>query len=239
MEPASDPVVPKEPQASHRQPLSERTPASAVFGFPIAANQFSVLQPAEAQSQGPRSEGLVDPRTTRHQRQAAEQAGNREMMDTRGHSFAVNVENPAQDIFDRDTCVEPVAVGNSSHFIPYSLSASLSDILLQSGEPVHYLLESGAVVDDDTLCGHDVNDVACMVEKCNKRISYAGPERSAGRPGHTPIRRILACEQNIEDSCAGQDWSAGRPGNRPFGASSAACPSSQMACLGPYGATYR
>ena len=56
-----------------------------------------------------------------------------------------------------------------------------------------------------------------------------------GRPGHTPTRRLLACEKTIEDSCAGQDWSAGRPGIRPFGASSAACPSSRKACLGPCG----
>ena len=53
---------------------------------------------------------------------------------------------------------------------------------------------------------------------CNKRISHAGPERSAGRPGHTPTRRILECDENIEDSCAGQDWSAGRPSHRLFGA---------------------
>ena len=61
---------------------------------------------------------------------------------------------------------------------------------------------------------------------CNKRISNAGPDWSAGRPGHTPSRRTLACELNIEDRCAGQDWSAGRPGLMPFGASSAACTSS-------------
>ena len=71
--------------------------------------------------------------------------------------------------------------------------------------------------------------------KCNKRISCAGPERSAGRPGHTPARRTLACGKLVEDSYAGQDWSAGRPGNRPFGASSAACVSPHTACIGPYG----
>ena len=96
---------------------------------------------------------------------------------------------------------------------------------------VHSLLENGAMVDDE-LYEHDV---ACTLDLCNKRISDAGPERSAGRPGHTPTRRDLACEKTIEDSCAGQDWSAGRPGNRPFGARSAACPSPITACLGPYG----
>ena len=225
---SSDLVAREEPHTWERQPQSERTPTSTMFGFPVAVNQFSVLQSAEAQSQGPRSEGLVDPRTTRHQRQAAEQAGNREMMDTGGHSFAVNVENPAQDNFDHGTCVEPVAVENATQFIPYSFAASSSDILLQSGEPVHYMLESGAVnVDGGETLYSDLN--------CNKRISCAGPERSAGRPGHTPIRRILACDEHIEDRCAGQDWSAGRPGLTPFGASSAACMSSQTACIGPYG----
>ena len=84
------------------------------------------------------------------------------------------------------------------------------------------------------------NDVACMdFQNCNKRISYAGPEWSAGRPGHTPIRRDLACGNIIEDSCAGPDWSAGRPDLMSFGASTAPCLSSQTACLGPYGAAYR
>ena len=104
-------------------------------------------------------------------------------------------------------------------------SASPSDILnLQSVGPVHYSLGTGAVF-DDALYYNDVNDVACTGSICNKRISNAGPERSAGRPGHTPSRRELACGKLIEDRCAGQDWSAGRPGLTPFGASSAACPS--------------
>ena len=78
--------------------------------------------------------------------------------------------------------------------------------------------------------------MACTDSKCNKRISYAGPERSAGRPGHTPTRRILGCDENIEDSCAGQDWSAGRPSHRLFGARTAACLPTQAACnSGPYG----
>ena len=131
--------------------------------------------------------------------------------------------------------MEPVAVGNSQ-FFPYSFPASSSDILLQSGEPVHYMLETGALnVDGGTnalYAGESVKDVACM-DPNFKRISYAGPEWSAGRPGHTPIRRILACDKTIEDSCAGQDWSAGRPGNRPFGARSAACPSHINGMLRP------
>ena len=135
--------------------------------------------------------------------------------------------------------MEPVASGIHHSFFSHSLSVSAPDILdSQSGGIVQNLLEPGAM-SDDALYISDVNDVACMNEPCNKRISYAGPERSAGRPGHTPTRRELACEKNIEDSCAGQDGSAGQPGIRPFGASSAACSSSLMACLGPYGTTAR
>ena len=37
----------------------------------------------------------------------------------------------------------------SSQFVPYSFPASSSDILLQSGEPVHYMLGNGAVNVDD------------------------------------------------------------------------------------------
>ena len=145
MEPASDPVGREEPQSSKRQPHSERTPASAVFGFPVAANQYEALQSAEFQSSGQRKEGLVNPRTTRHLRQAAARAGNREMLETGGNSLTVHVENPAQDICTSDICVEPVAVGSSSQFIPYSFSASSSDILLQFGEPVQFLMGNGVV----------------------------------------------------------------------------------------------
>ena len=239
MEPVSDPVMREEPQVSNRQPHSERTPTSAVFGFPVVANQYAVLQSAEFQSPGQRDEGLVDPRTTKHLRQAKARAGNREKLETGGNSFTVHLENPAQDICTSDICVEPVAVENTSQFFQNSFFASSSDILLQSGELVHYMLEKGAVnVDGERTAlyynGESVKDVACM-DPNFKRISNAGPEWSAGRPGHTPTRRILACDKTIEDSCAGQDWSAGRPGNRPFGARSAACPSALTACSGPYG----
>ena len=156
-------------------------------------------------------------------------------------------EIPATVLLERDaqgnsisgTCVDPVVSRICSPFFTHSFSASPSDILkLQSVGPVHYSLGIGAVF-DDALYYNDVNDVACTDSICNKRISDAGPERSAGRPGHTPSRRELACDKTIEDSCAGQDWSAGRPGIRPFGASSASCPSHITACLGPYGTASR
>ena len=111
------------------------------MGSQLQQTKYEALQSAEAQSPGPREEGLVDPRTTRHLRQAAVRAGNRDMMlEIGGNSFTVHLENPAQEIFDSETCVEPVAVGISSQSLPYSFPASSSDILLQSGEHVHYML---------------------------------------------------------------------------------------------------
>ena len=128
--------------------------------------------------------------------------------------------------------MNPVVSGNDSQFfVRDSFSVSPSEVLIpQSVGHVHYSLGNGAIVDGETL----YDDF-----KCNKRISNAGPERSAGRPGHTPTRREFACEKLVEDSYAGQDWSAGRPGNRPFGASTAACLSPQTACIGPYGNALR
>ena len=215
-----------------------------VLGFPITANQFNVLETNQtAEFQCPREEeeevGLVDPRTTRHLRVAASRA------EARGRQ--ADIRNPATVHYNsRDaqgirsgTCVEPMTSGIcSSFFVDNSFSVSPVDILsLQSAGLVHYTLGTGAIV-ADAMYEKDVYDVDCMDRNCNKRISYAGPERSAGRPGYTPIRRDLACEKTIEDSCAGQDWSAGRPGNRPFGASSAACPSHITACSGPYGTAF-
>ena len=102
---------------------------------------------------------------------------------------------------------QPVSSGTRSKFFRDSLSVSPSDILkVQSGGIVQNLLDNGAV--DDAIYCNDVNDVACTNENCNKRISYAGSERSVGRPGHMPTRRELACKKHIEDRVAGQDWSA-------------------------------
>ena len=181
--------------------------------------------------------GLVDPRTTRHLRVAAFRA------ETRGRQ--ADVQQPATVHYSSDaqgisgTCVEPVTSEScSSSFVRNSFSASPVDILsLQSAGPVRYTLGTGVIV-GDAMYEKDVKDVACTNNSCNKRISNAGPERSAGRPGHTPIRRDFACVKHVEDSCAGPDWSAGRPDLTSFGASFAACPSSQTACLGPYGAAF-
>ena len=70
-------------------------------------------------------------------------------------------------------CVEPVASTNEPKFFPYSLSVSPPDILeSQSSGVVQNLLGTGA--NDDALYINDVNEVDCMNEKCNKRISCAG-----------------------------------------------------------------
>ena len=177
----------------------------------------------------------MDPRTTRHLRIAAQRTDDKGSLADVGMPAIVPINRNAQGTSISGTCVDPVVSRICSPFFTHSFSASSSDILnLPFVGSVHYSLGIGAIL-DDAMYEKDVNDVACTNLNCNKRISYAGPERSAGRLGHTPTRRELACGKLIEDRCAGQDWSAGRPGLTPFGASSAACPSSHTACIGPYG----
>ena len=77
-------------------------------------------------------------------------------------------------------CVEPVSPGLQPIFFSHSFLACPPDILeLQSGGNVYYKLEIGAV-NDDALYYGDLNEVACTLETCNKRISVAGQEWSAG-----------------------------------------------------------
>ena len=74
-----DSVTQNSPYTVNRR-LSGDTSVSEVFGFPIAANQFSnlqVSQPAKTQCQEQEDVGLVDPRTTRHLRIAANRADDR------------------------------------------------------------------------------------------------------------------------------------------------------------------
>ena len=124
----------------------------------------------------------------------------------------------------------PPIVENETTFFN-SLSVTPMEIL-HSNSAGNFELEIGDF--SDAVCKNAVNDVACTKVYCNKRISDVGPERSAGRLGHTPTRRDLVCKKNIEDRVAGQDWSAGGPGTRPFGTSTTTCSSSIMACLGSY-----
>ena len=176
----SDSRAQNSPSSAHHCP-SGGTTIETVLGFPVNANQFNVLESTQtAESQCPREEemGLVDPRTTRHLRRAASRA------ETRGRQ--ADVQQPATVHYSSDaqgtsgTCVEPVASEScSSFFVQNSFSTSLVDILsLQSAGPVHYMLGTGDVV-GDAMYEKDVKDVACAFKSCNKRISDAGPERSA------------------------------------------------------------
>ena len=57
----------RRPNPSYRRP-SEEIPANAVFGFPVAINQFNVLQASELAMSTNREQiqdRLVDPRRTR------------------------------------------------------------------------------------------------------------------------------------------------------------------------------
>ena len=201
MEPTNDSVTYKGPQSVNHRP-SGGNPASEMFGFPVSANQYTVLQPAVSQSQVQNEEGLVDPRSTRLSRLAAQRAEAQGTMADGEIPATVLIERDAQGTFVSDDCVDPVVSEFSSQFVSHSLPACPPDILeSQSGGNVHYLLGTGAIM-DDALYYDDVNDVACIEQFCNKRVSYVGPERSAGRPGHTPTRRELACEKHIEDRVA-------------------------------------
>ena len=144
----------------------------SVLGFPVTPSQFSVLSEDEATNSEPgQDQSLEDPRQTRAQRQLASSS-------TGVQGIVLN-EGVAEEFVPFKSENEPTFFN--------SLSVQSSDILrVQSGDNVQNLLETGVTV-DDALYISDVKDVACTDGNCNKRISVAGPERSAGRPGHTPI----------------------------------------------------
>ena len=142
METQSDSVTGKGPQTSGRCPSGGQS-ASNVFGFPISANQFNILESNQtAEFQCPREEevGLVDPRTTRHLRAAASRAEARGSQTEDSRPTTVHYSSDAQGI--SGTCVVPVTSEiSSSLFVDDSFSASPVDILsLQSAGPVHYQL---------------------------------------------------------------------------------------------------
>ena len=221
-------INPGAPKAGHIKPNrpctmeDSRLPAKQpnILGFPVSQNQYQSLSENEVQeSEFSKEQNLEDPRKTRAQR------------------LQTSLKVEEQEILQGNDVVQyssPSVENETTFFQSYCSASPSNNLESQSGGNVQNLLEPG-VVSDDALYISNVNDVACTLEPCNKRISNAGPERSAGRPGHTPTRCELACEKTIEDSCAGQDWSVGRPGIRPFGASFAACPSPNTAFLGPYG----
>ena len=190
MESTSSSAAQRRPNPSNRRP-SEGNPASAVFGFPVSENQFRLLQnskTAESTSQVQREEGLMDPRSTRLSRLQA--ATRTDDQGTLSHGGIFNIEpviSDEQGIINSGECVEPVSSRLQPTFFHSYFSASPPDILeSRSGGNVHYKLEHGAV-NDDALYYGDLNEVAFTIENCNKRISCAGPEWSAGRPGNRPI----------------------------------------------------
>ena len=132
----SDSMVQKSPQSSSRQ-CSGGSSVRTVFGFPVDQNQFNVMQnnqTAESQRSTEREEGLVDPRTTRLQRLAAQRTEDTRDQAVEELTTTVPTLSTAQGIFDNDYCVEPDAVRNCSQFFPYSFPACSPDILsLQSG----------------------------------------------------------------------------------------------------------
>ena len=245
MKPAVQNEAPRRPNQPIQLPTSQ-IPSRSVFDFPVSVNPFQSLQelpPAMSTNPSEIQNRLIDPRKTRLARQQAARGSTRQgtlaYLSNEGIFHTVSPVQDVQGILINGDIDQPVSFGICPQFFPDSIFVSPSDILnVQFDGNVQNLLGTGAIF-DDTMYSTDVNDVACTNETCNKRISYAGPERSAGRPGHTPTRRKLACEKHIEDRVAGQDWSAGRPGIRPFGSSTAECPSSLTACLGPYGTAYR
>ena len=203
MDTKSDSVTGKGPLSSNRRPSGGNN-ASEVFGFPVSENQFSTLQselPTVSQrSTEQREEGLVDPRTTRHLRAAAQRTDERRSKTEGADSATVHYRN-SQGTVESGSGLNPVLSANSSQFF-HSFSASPSDIFLQSVGPVHSLLGTGAS-DDDALNRMGVKDVACTFQNCNKRISCSGPEWSAGRPGTMPFgARSDACPSPIT-ACLG------------------------------------
>ena len=199
MDRKSDAVLQSGPQQ-----LSRRySDASNVFGFPTSVNQFQGLETEpsaiSSRSTEQRQEGLIDPRTTRQRRWAAQGTEAQRNETERATVATVSLENAQGICTTSGSVVNPGAIQNSSQFVnSFSAGPSETFAVPSVGPPVHYLLESGVGVR-----GGDYSLYSDF--KCNKRISYAGPEWSAGRPGHTPTRRILACDEHLEDSCAGQD----------------------------------
>ena len=129
-----DSVTQNSPYTVNRR-LSGATSVNEVFGFPIAANQFSTLQssqPAETQCQLQRDVGLVDPRTTRHLRNAAPRTDDEGSLADVGMLATVPKDRITQGTSTSGTCVDPVVPGISSpFFVQHSFSASPSEVLNQ------------------------------------------------------------------------------------------------------------
>ena len=181
----SDSMVQKSPQSSSRQ-CSGGSSVQIVFGFPVDQNQFNVLQnnqTAESQKSTEREEGLVDPRTTRLQRLAAQRTEDTRDQAVEELTTTVPTLSTAQGIFDSDYCVEPDAVRNCSQFFPYSFPACSPDILsLQSDGNVQYMLESGAGVN----VGGELYSDYCGAFRHPAGSFSGSPERTRRHPHGRP-----------------------------------------------------
>ena len=181
MDRKSDAVLQSGPQKTSRR----YSDASNVFGFPTSANQFQVLETEQSatssRSTEQRQEGLIDPRTTRQRRWAARGTEAQRTETERATAATVSLDNAQGICTTSGSVINPGAIQNSSPLF-YSFSAGPSDNFAVSlvGPTVHYMLESGV-----GMSGGDYSLYSDF--NCNKRISYAGPDRSAGRPGHTVV----------------------------------------------------
>ena len=133
---------------------------------------------------------LIDPRSTRLSRlQAARRFEDQETLKILSNEGILNTVPPVRDeqgILYSGGIDQPVSSRIQSIFFPHSLSVSPPDILeSQSGGNVQNKLETGDC--DDALYISSVKDVACTISKCNKRISVARQEWSAGRQGNRSI----------------------------------------------------
>ena len=182
MDRKSDAVLQSGPQQTSRR----YSDASNVFGFPTSANQFQVLETEQSatssRSTEQRQEGLIDPRTTRQQRWAARGTEAQRTETERATAATVSLDNAQGICTISGSMLNPGAIQYSSQFF-HSFSAGPSEysVVQSVGHSAPYMLEPGVGVnggDDFSLYSDQIY---------NKRISYAGPEWSAGRPGHTPL----------------------------------------------------
>ena len=128
------PAVQSEAPRRCKQPTqlpSSGIPSSSVFGFPVAANQFQLLQDSKSavSQRSEQSENRsIDPRSTRLSRQQAARGTDEQgTLYIEGIFNTVSPVKEAQGNFDDGDCVEPVASGNSHSFFPHSLSVSAPD----------------------------------------------------------------------------------------------------------------
>ena len=132
-----------------------------VLGFPVSQNQFQILSEIEVQkSELSKEQNLEDPRKTRAQR--LQTSSRAEGQETLQRNDAVNYSPP---VVENET-----TLFNSLSVTPVEI--------LHSHSAGNFELEIGDF--SDAVCENSVNDVACTKDYCNKRISDAGPKRSAG-----------------------------------------------------------